>query len=371
MSGIEYAIFDAMRRRLLNILALSLPLQWVLIRWLARYPEWVEEHYSLGLYPHISGFFRRLYGWIPFSVGDLLYGFLLSGILWVVYQHGRRLRTHFRESLRNLLAGLAVLHLTFYLLWGLNYFRQPLSERMGLEEAYDEAALLELVSTLIQEVNALQEQLTGGRTEQVVIPYDREDILNRTLEAYRVYGSAEPAFRYIHPSLKPSLISLGLSYMGYGGYLNPFTGEAQVNARLPLFRFPVVCAHEVGHQLGYSAENETNFIGYLLTRSQDDPYMQYSAAAYALGYCLAEVRRRDPTLAKSLVKELNAGVLANYAELRTFWESYQNPMEPVFKAIFNQYLEANLQKDGIRSYNRVVGLMIGYHKKVPVRVPAR
>ena len=39
----------------------------------------------------------------------------------------------------------------------------------------------------------------------------------------------------IHPSaLKKSLLSLPLSYMGYSGYLNPFTLESQANAKMPI-----------------------------------------------------------------------------------------------------------------------------------------
>ncbi|MBQ0741381.1 DUF3810 family protein, partial [Aquimarina celericrescens] len=67
--------------------------------------------------------------------------------------------------------------------------------------------------------------------------------------------------KYEQPSIKESLFSTGLSYMGYGGYLNPFTQEAQVNGLVPNFRFPVIAGHEMGHQIGYSAENETNSIG--------------------------------------------------------------------------------------------------------------
>ena len=66
--------------------------------------------------------------------------------------------------------------------------------------------------------------------------------------------------------------------MGYGGYLNPFTNEAQVNGVTPKFRLPTVSCHEVGHQLGYSAEGATNFIGYLVTSESNDPYFKYSAS---------------------------------------------------------------------------------------------
>lgn len=361
-SSTEYAIFETMRRRFLNILAFSLPLQWLLVRFAANHPEWVEQSYSLGLYPYISRFFRWLYGWIPFSIGDVLYILAIIYGIYAVFRYGGRIRTHFWSSLRNVTAGLAVLHLSFYLLWGLNYFRQPLSAQLGLEEGYDQEELIGLIEALTMETNRLQVELTGDSIQAVAIPYSRSEILEKTLEGYARIETDFPEFRYEIPSLKPSLISGLLSYMGYGGYLNPLTGEAQVNARLPLFRYPVVCAHEVSHQVGYSAENEANFIGYLVTQNQEDPYLQYSAAAYALRYCLADLARKDKSLSKALANRINPGVRANYAEMKAFWETYQNPMEPVFKAIFNRYLEANLQKDGIRSYNRVVALLVAYHR---------
>lgn len=358
----ELAIFGTMRKKFLNILAWSLPVQILLIQWAAANPQWVEQFYSNGIYPIISGFFRGLYGWIPFSVGDLLYLTLICWGIVSLVQNFRRFRTHFRSSLRNIVAGFAILHFTFYLLWGLNYFRTPLGVQLGLDETFREEELLEVVEILTDKVNSLQMELTGDSLNAVAFPQTRDEILKKTLAGYDTLGQQYPQLKYSRPSLKKSLISTPLSYMGYGGYLNPFTGEAQVNARLPLFRFPVVCGHEVAHQLGYSAENETNFIGYLVTANQGDPYFQYAAEGYALGYCLASIGRYKPELSKALIRKLNPGVRRNYAEMNTFWEQFENPMEPVFKAIFNTYLEANRQKDGIKSYGRVVALIVAYHR---------
>ena len=53
--------------------------------------------------------------------------------------------------------------------------------------------------------------------------------------------------------------------MGYGGYINPFTNEAQVNAKVPQVRLPSISGHEVGHQIGYASESDTNFIGLTVT----------------------------------------------------------------------------------------------------------
>jgi hypothetical protein len=354
-----------MAHPLKNGLALSLPLQVGLIAWVSGHPQGVESAYSQGVYPLISAFFRYLYGWVPLSVGDLCYFLIgVAGLTWAIRKR-HRILDHPWSFLRDAAAAAAVLYFSFYLLWGLNYFRMPLSHALGLQESYTTDELVGLTAGLAEQTNLLQRRLATDTLQPVRLPYSKREIMAKTLEAYEGLAEEFPAFRYYPPSLKPSLFSTLLSYMGYGGYLNPFTGEAQVNHRLPLFRYPVVCGHEVGHQLGYSAENETNFIGYLVTLRSKDPYFRYSALAFGLSHCLSEVKRRDPEAYTRLLGQLHPGVRANFRELQDFWKAYENPMEPVFKAIFNQYLEANRQKDGIRSYNRVVSLMVAYHRESP------
>ena len=56
--------------------------------------------------------------------------------------------------------------------------------------------------------------------------------------------------------------------------INPFTLEAQVNMRMPKINLPVTIAHEMAHQLGYAAENEANFIGFINTFKNADPCLQ-------------------------------------------------------------------------------------------------
>ena len=357
--------FYPMYPRLKNAIAASLLLQILVVGWLAGHPEWVETWYSQGLYPNIARFFRTLYGWIPFSIGDVCY--FVLGMLGLGYLLRKRhwIRRHPWNFLRDVLVVISVVHFSFYLLWGLNYFRQPLSKSFGMKETYTTEELIRLASHLASRTNSLQKALTGDTVQAVKLPQSRKEIRLQTVHAYSALSVDFPEFKYQTASLKPSLFSTALSYMGYGGYLNPFTGEAQVNNRLPLFRYPVVCGHEIGHQLGYSAENETNFIGYLVMLRNPDPYFRYSAYAYGLSYCLTEVNRRDKEAFKKLRDGLNPGVRANFRELQEFWKAFQNPMEPVFKSIFNSYLQVNRQKDGIRSYNRVVSLMVSYYREHP------
>ena len=76
--------------------------------------------------------------------------------------------------------------------------------------------------------------------------------------------------------------------MGFGGYLNPFTLEIQVNSLMPKTSLAITIPHEQAHQLGYAAENEANFIGFLACIYNKDLYYQYTGYSFALRYCLQE-----------------------------------------------------------------------------------
>ena len=361
------ANFDSMKDRLKNGIALSLIPQVILVKWLGSYPELIEQYYSQGIYPVVSGFFRTIFGWLPFSMGDIVYcllGLLAIRYLWL--KHSYILKNPF-TFLRNSVVVLAVAYFTFHLLWGFNYYRQPIAEMLALTENKSKTSLIAFTETLILATNARQLHLSGDSTSSIQIPYSRKEIFDKTLEGYRNLKVEYPELDYVRPSLKTSLFSTPLTYMGYGGYLNPFTNEAQVNGKIPLIRYPVVAGHEIGHQLGYSAENETNFIGYLVTLKSKDPYFQYSALSYALSYCLSDIKRKDEAGFKTLYAKVNPGVKASYKEIAEFWAAYENPLEPYFKSAFSTFLKANNQKKGIASYNLVVSLLVAYHQQHPLQ----
>ncbi|MDX1314416.1 MAG: DUF3810 domain-containing protein [Eudoraea sp.] len=355
-----------MKNRWKNGVALSLIPQIILVRVIALFPEVVEQYYSQGLFPGIAGFFRTLLGWIPFSVGDILYTLLIILGIRYIYKAWGNYWSRPIILLRDVAMVLAIVHFTFYFSWGLNYFRLPLHQNLKLEKTYDVNALYAVTQQLVDATNGLQEQITGTDSMAVSFPFSKADVYDMTLSGYDALRQEYPSLAYSRPSIKRSLLSTGLSYMGYGGYLNPFTHEAQVNGKLPKFRYPVVTGHEMGHQLGYSAENEVSFIGYLATLKNKNIYFQYSAYAYALGYCLRDLRLRDKEAWDKLRQQINPGVKANYQEVTDFWKQYENPLEPVFKSAFNTFLKANKQKKGIQSYNQVVALIVNYHLQYPI-----
>ena len=358
--------FEGMRFSLKNVIAFSIVPQIILVKWIAGKPEWIEYYYSTGIYPFISKNFRSFFGWLPFSVGDILYGLLIILALRYLFLNWKSIRQNLLDFFRDVVMILSVAYFTFHILWGLNYYRQPVGATLNLDALYSSAELESLTKELIKKTNEIQFKITSDSTQFVDIPYSKDQISKLTKVGYQRLEKKYPQWKYDKPSLKKSLFSTGLTYMGYGGYLNPFTNEAQVNGKIPKFRYPFVSSHEVGHQIGYSAENETNFIGYLAASNHEDIYFRYSAYTYMLGYCLNEIQRNDEVVFNRLYAQLNPGILKNYQEVSDFWEAHQNPLEPIFKSIFNSFLKANNQADGIQSYSKVVALLVNYHKKNPL-----
>ena len=261
------------RKRTRLILALLLPIQIIALQILKNFPEFVEEYYSRGLYPVISKISRYVFGWIPFSIGDVFY--LLIAVLAIrwLYKNIRRLRFEPAKFLIDIAATVSLVYFVFHLLWGLNYYRVPLHKTLGIDYEYTTEELIETTRRLVAKSNEMHRQLGYPDSVKIDLPYSQREIFKKSLDGYKTISKEYPSLSYSPRSLKKSGWSLGLTYMGYSGYYNPFSGEAQVNNLIKTYKFPVVSCHEEAHQLGYAAENEANFIATLATINNDDTYI--------------------------------------------------------------------------------------------------
>ncbi|MFL0353776.1 DUF3810 domain-containing protein [Xanthomarina sp. GH4-25] len=331
-----------------------------MVKLLKQFPEVIETYYSLGIYPVVSSLFRYTLGWIPFSFGDLFYGFAIIYMLRWLILNRRRVLKDTKHWLIDVFAFISIIYFAFHLFWAMNYHRLPLHESLNLVADYSTEQLISVTEKLINKSNALHLNLAKNDSTKIELPYSKNEILNLVPEGYQALEKQFPHLEYHPKSIKKSLFSLPLTYMGFSGYLNPLTNEAQINSLIVSYRFPVVASHEVAHQLGYAKENEANFIGGLAAINHDDIYFNYSGYTFLLKHCLIEIYKRDNDLYFDILKTVNKGVLKNYQEVQDFWDSYQNPAEPLFKSTYNNYLIANSQKDGMESYSYVVALIVNY-----------
>lgn len=337
------------------------------VKILAKFPQFIEQYYSNGLYPIISKLLRFTIGWLPFSFGDLIYlGVIIYILRWLLINR-RRLITDFKNWLIDVFAALSIIYFSFHLFWGMNYYRMPLHKNLNLNAEYTTEALLNITEKLIKKSNSLHLEITKNDTLKVEFPFSKSEVINQSILGYNKLQTTFPNLEYKGESIKKSLLSLPLTYMGFSGYLNPLTNEAQVNSLIPIFKLPTTASHEIAHQLGYAAENEANFIGCLAATSHNNIYYNYSGYTFGLRHCLHEVYRRKPEEYKKLLATINIGVLKNYQEVRTFWESRKNPLEPIFHSTYNSFLKANNQKGGMKSYSYVVALLVNYFENKPLQ----
>jgi hypothetical protein len=354
-----------MQRRTKLILAFLLPLQVVLLQILKFFPTFIETYYSQGLFPVLSKMSRYLFGWIPFSIGDIFYPLIAILALRWIYKNIRVLTSRPLHFFLDITATLSIVYFVFNILWGFNYYRVPLHQSLNLKTDYTTEQLVSTTKRLIAKSNELHRYLGFLDSVKVEIPYTQKEIFTKSVDGYKKLEIEYPQLAYTPKSIKKSGWSLGLTYMGYSGYYNPFSGEAQVNNLIKTYKFPVVSCHEQAHQLGYAAENEANFIATLATLNNDDPFIQYSGYIFALRYCINEIARRDRDTYHEILKTVNPGILASYKEMRDFWESYQNPFETISKLFWDQFLKANNQSKGIMSYSYMVALVVNHYENRP------
>ena len=352
-----------------KILTILLFVQITIVYFLSKFPDFIERYYTNGIYIGISTFLRTLFGWIPFSVGDIIYISLIILIIRFLFLF---IKNKNRISLTyQLLAGFSIFYFFFYFFWGLNYSRKPITNTLKLISntdstqinKYDIDKLKSLSDKLITKIINIQSKLVANDTLPVIVSHSKSDILQLTHKGYQNLSNQFKQFTYKPSSVKKSMFSLPLTYMGFSGYFNPLTGEAQVDYLIPKVSLPIISSHEVAHQLGIASESEANFIGYLAANSHDDLYFQFAANLMAIRYTLYDIYRYDPEIYETYRNKLPKGVLKNIQETQEFWKKYENPTEPFFKYFYDNYLKYNQQKDGLQSYNQMVGLLIAYDEK--------
>jgi len=317
----------------------------------------VELWYATGVYPYIAAGMRYLLGWLPISFGDVLY---VSAILYVIITLRKSFKRPILLTLRRLFTVGSIVWLAFHFLWGFNYYRTSIPEQFKLERGeVKKEEIVAFTEYTLREVNRLgnREQVTGNRGK------GKGDVGNNLItSAYEKLSKLHPQLAYHPSSFKSSLFGVIGNYMGYGGYYNPFTGEAQINDHMPDFMLPYISVHEVAHQLGYAKESEANFIGYLAAMHSGDSVLQYSANLEMFLFANRALRRFDSTMAKQNMEKLSPRIKKDLADYKVFAEKYYGPLDNFVTWLYSGFLNFNNQPEGMMSYNRGMVYVMKYMK---------
>jgi hypothetical protein len=339
----------------------------IFIQLISRDAYFIEKYYTYGFYPVWSRAFRWLFGWIPLSVGDLVYLLLIlvfiAKVLHIIISLFKKewRQLHLVSGIKSLVFFLLLVYVFFYIAWGLNYSRKGIAYQLGLHvSAYTLPELDTLTSILQQRLNMYAANVDQKERQGLK---KKSRLFEKSKDAYRIVSIQYPFLKYHPESLKPSLFSYAGNVLGFLGYYNVFTGEGQVNTTYPFFTQPFTTCHEMAHQVGYAKENEANFVGYLACKSHPSNAYKYSVYFDLYRYAINEIYNRDSLLAICYQKKLHPQVIEDMAVLRRFNKKYQNNIEPIFNWAYNNFLKANNQPAGRATYNEVVAWLIAYRKK--------
>ena len=326
-------------------------------------PEIIEQYYSNGIYTVIRQEFQFLFNYIPFSFGDLLYILIIVSLLTGIYRLFRLLIGRQFQKAGHLLLGsilkLEIAVAAFYIFWALNYFRQPAQERLKLQNyEYKAAELVMVTSMLIDSANQSRASLEASDFNVA-----QEQIVEPAINAINELSTFNPPLTAIMPLAKTSLLSPLLNYIGTAGYYNPFTGEAQLNNLMPVFTQPFVACHEMAHQMGFGAEDEANFAGFIAGKSSSNKLLRYSAYYLAAQEFMNEVWRTDSIAFRQMKDKISPGVIQDLETERKYWTKYQGGAAKLSSIFYDNYLKANKQPGGLKTYNRMIKLSMAYYKK--------
>lgn len=346
----------------------------------AQSAEFVENVYAQGLGQSMARGLAFVSGFVPTSLAEVVllaacaYLFLPGFVAALhVFQRKRRILNAIAGGFFRFWAFAAVVALTFYLAWGLNYARSPLPQRLGwkavetpsgdAEYARQTDELARLCAQLVQAANDNYMQAMGSEDfgRPSFPPADSlafEDALDRGFERVQRRLALEESFAVSRGRAKPVAASILMCYLGIGGFYFPWTGEANYNRLLPAFTQPQIIAHEKAHQRGITSEDEANFLGYLACISSDDAYSRYSGYLFGQRQLLAELYRRDAPRAQALLKQRLPGVQRDVDYLRAWWQQYEGAAQEVSASVNDAYLKSQGVKGGVASYAASQSLII-------------
>jgi len=162
-----------------------------------------------------------------------------------------------------------------------------------------------------------------------------------------------PSLRLKRPLVSPLLWRLGIT-----GIYVPFTGEANVNDTVPDPDLPFVAAHELAHLSGFAREDEASWVGPVACARDPDPDLRYSSALSMSLHALAALARADRDAFEAQARRRSAAVGRDVAALRAWSDRYRGPARRVALRVNDTYLKSQGQADGVRSYGRVVDLLL-------------
>jgi hypothetical protein len=336
-------------------------------------PGVTEATYGTKLGPALSRWLSLLTGLVPFALSELFVLAVITrqaigGAIAVIdIKTGRRAwENAAKAGVLRIGQDVGILITLFYVLWGFNYSRAPLHERLDWPRPTDltTAELVSLSTQLVSEANNAYLELhgvadLGAATQRTTSPRVLQHALASGWEkARQELGLPEIGGEY--GRAKTPLLTAWYEWTGTAGFYFPFTAEANLRAGIPAVDHPKMLSHELAHQRGVARESEANFWGYVTAANSPEPLARYSAFVFAQRQLLAILLRQDRQTAAAIARERLPGVQRDIDDSRRYWASFRGRGTELGRSVNNAYLRTNRVEGGVQDYSMVSMLLVAY-----------
>lgn len=326
----------------------------------AAFPWVFEAVYFNTVFPFLRSIQSLIYPvWI--IPGYLVLVILVLGLV-VLYFIRRKSFRHFLIRLLNLSFWLMSI---FLLTFGFQYADPGIAERLELSNVPQTTDLSKLYYETMEDALEKRSRIEGLNDSDNItqidytIPYDTIHVYVRNILQPAGYKAAAVDQRVRE---FPYFI---LRRLSISGIYNPFTGESNVEAKLPYLMKCFVAAHELAHASGITGEGEANFVAWLSLAHSGDPYLEYSAAYFIWRQVAKPLNKKlDPKdleiLASQIPEELMLDRKAIYEALHQ-----EKPIYPELSSRINDsYLKIQGIDSGVDDYDRFLELYLRYQRSI-------
>jgi len=322
-----------------SLIAVALIPQILIVNFLRNNPSFIDDYYVGIIFNNLIKINSFLFSKIEIPIGEIIY---IVIIILYIYLFVKVISFKLSDFL-NLVAFSSILYFLFYFLWGLNYFKPSLVDKLNIKSEYEFNVLDETINKVIFEINKESSFISEDINKSDIF-----NLINTTAS-----------------NIKKSIIPDIFLYQKVSGHYIPFTSEAIFVDKIPLVDMPIVILHEQAHQSGYANEGEASFIAFSKAINDKEPYIRYSGYFYALINLLNEISKKNSDKLDDYITKLDEKVISDIKKVQNFWSKYSNSfLDKAQNYIYDLYLKSNNQEAGIMTYGEVSLYIIHYYQKL-------
>lgn len=341
---------------------------------IARFSRGFSDFYVTKVFPLISAPLSFVSGILPFSVGEVM---IIAAVLLIfIGIPAAVLLFVFKKKRRAAIAKITLL----FMLWSVTfvftaetmncfimYQCTPFSEKYFSSKAHTEDELIQLYGILINEANALSEQVSRDENNQFFITCDVD---SEAKAAMKKAAKHYPQLKGYYPNAKPILFSYFMSQADLLGIYFPFSLESNYNNDMVRTNLPDTICHEYSHLKGIIQEDEANFIAFIAATGSDNPEFRYSGYISALEYVHNEVVGCGSEKGAELMNMISENVYNDWFRFlpENYWEDNEKKeiistetVGTFSESAIDTNIKFNGREEGIKAYSRIVDLLLDYY----------